>query len=152
MISRIKRIKKDWLLAGLLISPSVIAIGIFVYGFIGWSIRVSFSKWKGLVANYAWAGWGNYQKLFGDPRFHIDVRNTLYFTAFFLTGAIVVGLTTAILLDRGIPGEAVFRSIYLFPMAISFIVTGVVWRWLMNPATGTRTSGLNLLFRDAGLG
>jgi glucose/mannose transport system permease protein len=151
-ISRVRRIKKDWLLAGLLISPSIIAIGIFVYGFIGWSIRVSFSKWKGLLANYAWVGSRNYQRLFSDPRFHIDVRNTLYFTAFFLTGAILVGFLAAVLLDQRLPGEAAFRGIYLFPMAISFIVTGVVWRWLMNPATGTRTSGLNLLFKDVHLG
>ncbi|MCJ7707769.1 MAG: sugar ABC transporter permease, partial [Anaerolineales bacterium] len=48
-------------------------------------------------------------------------------------------------------GENLFRSIYLFPMAISFIVTGVIWRWLMNPATGTRISGLNLLFDRLGL-
>jgi len=147
-----RRIKTDWLLAGLLISPSVIAIGIFVYGFIGWSIRVSLSKWKGLIANYAWAGWSNFEKLFGDPRFHIDVRNTLIFTVFFLTGAIVIGFLVAVLLDQRVPGEAVFRGIYLFPMAISFIVTGVAWRWLMNPATGSRTSGLNLLFHDAGVG
>lgn len=151
-IRRVKRIKTDWLLAGLLISPSIIAIGIFVYGFIGWSVRVSFSKWKGLLANYAWVGWRNYHRLFSDPRFHIDVRNTLYFTVFFLTGAMVIGFFAAVLLDQRLPGEAVFRGIYLFPMAISFIVTGVVWRWLMNPATGSRTSGLNLLFKDAGVG
>jgi glucose/mannose transport system permease protein len=131
-ISRVKRINKDWLLAGLLISPSIIAIGIFVYGFIGWSVRVSFSKWKGLVANYAWVGSRNYQRLFSDLRFHIDVRNTLYFTVVFLTGAIIIGFFAAVLLDQRLPG--------------------VVWRWLMNPATGSRTSGLNLLFKDAGLG
>jgi len=146
------RVKKDTLLAGLLISPSVIAIGVFVYGFIGWSLRVSLSKWQGLIPNYAWNGAATYASLTHDPRFHIDVRNTLIFTAFFLTGAILIGFFLAILLDQRIPGEAVFRSIYLFPMAISFIVTGVAWRWLMNPATGTRQSGLNLLFQKLGLG
>lgn len=57
----------------------------------------------------------------------------------------------AILLDQGLRGEAFFRSLFLFPMAISFIVTGVVWRWLMNPAQGSRLSGLNLLFENLGL-
>jgi glucose/mannose transport system permease protein len=147
-----RRIKKDTLLALLLISPSVVAVAIFVYGFIGWSFRVSLSRWQGLTPDYTWAGLSNYGGLLHDARFHIDVRNTLIFTAFFLTGAIVIGLVTAILLDQRVPGEAWFRAVYLFPMAISFIVTGVAWRWLMNPAAGTRTSGLNLLFEKVGLG
>ena len=63
----------------------------------------------------------------------------------------LLGLLLAILLDQGLKGESFFRSLFLFPMAISYIVTGVVWRWLMNPAMGTRISGLNLLFHNLGL-
>jgi len=59
----------------------------------------------------------------------------------------VLGLLLAIMLDQGLRGEAFFRGLFLFPMAISYIVTGVVWRWLMNPAMGSRLSGLNLLFK-----
>ena len=57
----------------------------------------------------------------------------------------------AVMLDQGLKGEAFFRTLFFFPMAISFIVTGVVWRWLMNPATGDRMSGFNLLFSNLGL-
>jgi glucose/mannose transport system permease protein len=66
-------------------------------------------------------------------------------------GSLILGLSLAILLDQGLRGESFFRSLFLFPMAISFIVTGVVWRWLMNPAMGSRMSGLNLLFSNLGL-
>jgi glucose/mannose transport system permease protein len=66
-------------------------------------------------------------------------------------GSLLVGLTLAILLDQRLSGEGFFRSLFLFPMAISFIVTGVVWRWLMNPAPGSRMTGLNLLFDRIGL-
>lgn len=145
------RINKDKALAVALVSPSIIAVLIFVYGFIGWSARVSLSKWKGLLPDYTWAGLSNYRDLFADARFHIDIRNTLIFTVLFVGGCIVVGLGLAILLDQGLRGEGFFRSLYLFPMAISFIVTGVVWRWLMNPAQGSRLSGLNLLFQNMGL-
>jgi glucose/mannose transport system permease protein len=93
----------------------------------------------------------NYKNLFADPRFHVDVRNTLIFTAVFVLGCLIIGLGLALLLDQGLKGEAFFRSLFLFPMAISFIVTGVIWRWLMNPATGDRTSGLNLIFESLGL-
>jgi glucose/mannose transport system permease protein len=145
------RIKRETLLSVALITPSVLAIAIFVYGFIGWTARVSLSKWKGLLPDYTWVGLENFLGLFKDPRFHIDIRNTLIFTVIFVIGSLIIGLGLAILLDQNIKGEGFFRSLYLFPMAISFIVTGVVWRWLMNPATGSRMSGLNLLFDALGL-
>ena len=142
---------KDRYLSIILISPSIIAVLIFVYGFIGWSIRVSLSNWKGLNPDYTWAGLKNYLALFSDPRFHIDVRNTLIFTGVFVIGSMLLGFFMAVMLDQGLRGEGVFRSIFLFPMAISYIVTGVIWRWLMNPAEGTRMSGLNLLFTSLNL-
>lgn len=145
------RSKKENWQAFLLVLPSILAVAVFVYGFIAWSGRVSLSKWKGLTPDYTWTGLSNYIELFHDPRFAIDVRNTLIFTVIFVFGSLVLGLLLALLLDTGLRGEGIFRSIFLFPMAISYIVTGVVWRWLMNPATGTRISGLNLLFDKLGL-
>lgn len=143
--------RKDQLFGLALVSPSILAVIIFVYGFIAWSGRVSLSQWKGLMPDYTWAGLQNYLGLFADPRFHIDIRNTLIFTVLFVGGSLGLGLALAILLDQGLRGEGFFRSLYLFPMAISFIVTGVVWRWLMNPAQGSRLSGLNLIFDQLGL-
>ena len=143
--------RKERILSIALVSPSILAIAIFVYGFIGWSVRVSLSQWKGLLPDYTWAGLKNYIGLFSDPRFMIDIKNTLIFTFTFMAGCLLLGLLLALLLDQGLKAEGFFRSVYLFPMAISFIVTGVVWRWLMNPAAGTRMSGLNLLFTNLGL-
>lgn len=142
---------RDTLISIALVMPSIVAIGIFIYGFIFWSLRVSLSQWKGLLPNYTWAGLKNYLELFADPRFHVDIRNTVIFTLVFVGGSLVLGLLMAILLDQNLPGESFFRNIFLFPMAISFIVTGVVWRWLMNPAEGTRISGFNQLFHSMGL-
>ncbi|MEJ2412845.1 MAG: sugar ABC transporter permease [Anaerolineales bacterium] len=139
---------KDRYLSIILISPSIIAIAIFVYGFIAWSVRVSLSNWKGLLPDYSWAGLKNYLALFSDPRFMIDIRNTLIFTGVFVVGSIILGFLMAVMLDQGLKGEGFFRSLFLFPMAISYLVTGVVWRWLMNPAAGSRMSGLNLLFTN----
>ncbi|MCL4824631.1 MAG: sugar ABC transporter permease, partial [Anaerolineales bacterium] len=140
------RADKDRYLSVVLIAPSILAVLIFIYVFIGWSVRVSLSKWKGLTADYSWNGISTYTNLFSDPRFHVDVRNTLIFTGVFVVGSIILGFILAVLLDQGLKGEGFFRSLFLFPMAISYIVTGVVWRWLMNPAEGDRLSGLNLLF------
>lgn len=146
-----KNFDSDRLISILLVSPSIVALAIFVYGFIAWTIRVSLSDWVGLMPNYEWVGLKNYAALLQDPRFHIDIRNTVIFTTLFVGGCLFLGLILAILLDQGLRGESFFRSLFLFPMAISFIVTGVVWRWLMNPAMGSRLSGLNLLFDSVGL-
>lgn len=143
--------KKETFLSILLILPSLIALGLFVYGFSGWTARVSLSQWKGLLPDYTWVGLRNYIGLFSDPRFMIDIRNMAIFTVIFVSGTLLLGLLLGILLDQNLKGESVFRNIFLFPMALSFIVTGVVWRWLMNPALGTRLSGLNLLFDRLGL-
>lgn len=131
--------------------PSIVAVAIFIYGFIGWSIRVSLSKWKGLIPDYTWVGLRQYTNLFHDQRFMIDVRNTVVFTVLFIAGCLIIGLTLAILLDQHLKGESIFRSVFLFPMSISFIASGVVWGWLMNPAAGSRTAGINLIFKNLGL-
>ncbi|MEW6179961.1 MAG: sugar ABC transporter permease [Chloroflexota bacterium] len=142
---------RERILSFLLASPSILAVLIFIYAFIGWTVRVSLSKWKGLNPDYSWNGLTNYINLFSDPRFAVDIRNTVIFTVVFVGGTIILGFFLAVLLDQGLRGEGFFRSLFLFPMAISYIVTGVVWRWLMNPATGSRTSGFNLLFSYLGL-
>jgi glucose/mannose transport system permease protein len=144
--------RRDRLTAAAMIAPSIVLIGIFVYGFIAWSLRVSMSDWQGLIPSYGFVGLENFtQLIFHDRRFHIGIRNTVVFSTVFLGGAVVVGMGLAILLDRKLPASGLFRNLFLFPMAVSFIVTGVAWRWLMNPATGARTSGLNLLFEQLGL-
>jgi glucose/mannose transport system permease protein len=135
-----------------LLFPSMVAVAIFVYGFIGWSIRVSLSNWKGLNPDFSWAGLKQYTLLFtNNPRFVIDIRNTAMFTVGFILGCLILGLGLAILLDQKLKGEALFRGIFLFPMSISFIASGVVWGWLMNPATGNRITGINLIFQTLGL-
>jgi glucose/mannose transport system permease protein len=145
-------ITRDRIYSLLIITPSVILIGIFVYGFIGFTGVASVSKWDSLTPDFTFVGMRNYAKLFTIDRFLSDLRNTVTFTVLFLAGCLIIGLFLAILLDQRVKGEAVFRSIFLFPMAISYIVTGVVWRWLLNPGTmQTGSSGVNLLFEKVGL-
>lgn len=138
--------------AVLLLAPSVIAVAVFVYAFIAFTGYSSLSNWKTLVPDLSFAGFKNYQQLFAHPRFQIDMRNTVTFMILFLGGCLSIGFVLALLLDQGIQGEGFFRGIFLFPMAVSFIVTGVAWRWLLNPGTleGGAT-GVNLLFEYLGL-
>lgn len=135
-------------LAPLLLAPSLIALFVFVYGFIGFTIWVSMSNWRSATRDLTLREplWAVYERLFQTPRFQTDLRNTFVFTILFLLVTVVIGLGLAIVLDQQFIGRPIFRFIFLFPYALSFIVTGVAWRWIFNPETG-----LNLLFDELGL-
>lgn len=131
----------------LLILPSVVAIALFVYAFIGYTGFVSLTNWRGIIPDYSIAGLDQYRQLMDLERFQWDLGNTVRFTIVFLTASILLGFGAALLLDQRLRGTIVFQNIFLFPLAISFVVTGLVWRWMWNPSFG-----LNELFSRAGLG
>ena len=137
----LRRIRVDRVYAVLTIMPSIILLGIFVYGFIGQTFAWSLTDWEGLEANVkkTYIGFDNYKMLFSDfggYRFRQELVNTFFFTLFFLTGCLVLGFLLAVALDQNVKGEGIFRTIFLFPMALSFAVTGTIWRWLLNPRGG----------------
>lgn len=143
---------RRWLPSFLFVLPSIILIGIFVYGFIGKNIATSFARVTTISGRVkAPGGFQNYSTLIGDPRYQHALWNLLVLTVVFVVGTMLFGLLWALLLERGVKFEGVFRSILLFPMAISFIAAGVVWRWLLSPAKGTDAVGLNALFQYMGL-
>ncbi len=138
----------DRLVGPLLLSPSVIALAIFVYGFIGMTLWISMSNWDTASMDLSLTDplWSVYDALFNMTRFQINIRNALIFTVLFLLLAVGLGLIFAILLDQHVPGNALFRNVFLFPYALSFVVTGVAWRWIFNPQTG-----LNVLIDNLGI-
>ncbi|MBH0054925.1 sugar ABC transporter permease [Salinibacterium sp. SWN139] len=142
---------KNWGPPLLLISPTIIVLGIFVYGLIGANISVSLSNRNSLVPATEFVGLDNYIALFGEERFIHSLQNLGIFTLFFIGGTMIFGFLWAWMLDKGVTAEGVFRSVFLFPMAISFVASGVVWRWLLNSAEGDRASGLNRIFENLGL-
>lgn len=151
-----KHKSKEKMLSIAILSPSIIAIAIFVYGFIFRTLQISFIDWnsfsKLLSGKMDFVGLKNYLHLFHDPRFQTDLWNTLYFTLFFILGSIILGILLSLLLNEKPKGGVVFQNIYLFPMAISFVVTGTVWRWIFSPGTlPDNPYGINLLFHKLGL-
>ena len=133
-----------WSLAVLL--PSIILIAVFVYGFIGRTVYVSLTDWgndpaQALAENpiIRWVGFANYQDLFSgflQGRFRQELVNTIFFTVFFILGCLGLGLGLALVLDHNPKGEGLWRTIFLFPMSLSFIVTGTIWRWMLQPQGG----------------
>ncbi len=133
--------------------PSIIAMAVFVYGMIGYTLRESLqNRTNSYAEDISYVGFANYVELWQDPEFTHALSNLLKFTAVFMIGCLLSGLIMSLLLEKGIKGEGFFRSTYLYPMAISFIAMGTSWRWLMDSARDADATGLNYLLQKVGLG
>ena len=128
----------------LVIAPSFAAILWFVYGFVLWTFYISLTKSK-MLPRYEFWGMDQHFRLWSNPRWFNAVDNLLIFTVLFVGICLLIGIILSILLDQKIRAEGFLRTIYLYPMALSFIVTGTAWKWMLNPSMG-----LEKLFTDWG--
>ena len=136
----------NWLekhLPKIVVAPSFIAIILFVYGFIAWTAWVSFTKSR-LMPKYDIVGFIQYDRLFDSPRWDVAINNLFIFGFLFILISMFLGLIIAIFLDQKIRIEGVLRTIYLYPMALSLIVTGTAWKWMLNPGLGLEAVIKNL--------
>lgn len=152
MINKLRRLGPPLLL----LAPSLILIGVFVYGLIAANFTTS------LTDNHtaaqatgqkptAFVWFTNYLDLLASEDFQHSLMNLVLYTVVFLAGTMVMGFLWAWMLEKPVRGEGLFRSVYLFPMAVSFVASGVVWRWLLNSNQDDKASGLNRLFQMVGL-
>lgn len=118
-----------------IVVPSLIAVAIGVYGFTAWSTLLSFTS-STIIPQYHFVGFEQYVRLWSSTRWLVSVVNLGLFSALFILISISLGLLLAILLDQSARFENTLRTIFLYPMAISFIVTGVAWKWALNPQFG----------------
>ncbi|RZO46258.1 MAG: sugar ABC transporter permease [Proteobacteria bacterium] len=128
----------------IVIAPSFAVILWFVYGFVLWTFYVSLTKSK-MLPRYDFWGIDQHFRLWSNPRWYIAVENLLIFTVLFVIICLLIGILLSILLDQKIRAEGFLRTIYLYPMALSFIVTGTAWKWMLNPSMG-----IEKLFTDWG--
>ncbi|POF30878.1 carbohydrate ABC transporter permease [Roseibium marinum] len=128
----------DWLrsaLPKLVLSPSLALVVIFVYGFIFFTFYLSMTDSR-ILPSFGYVGLENYEKLFRLRSWSIAVDNLFVFGGLYIVICCVLGLALAILLDQKIRAEGAIRTIYLYPMALSFIVTGTAWKWFLDPGIG----------------
>jgi len=128
-----KRLKDA--MPAIVLSPSLVAITVCVYGFIAYTAILSFTGSK-MFARFDFVGWRQYERLFENPRWITAIANMGIFGGLYILGATCLGLFIAILIDQRIRFEGVFRAVFLYPMALSFVVTGVIWQWMLNPGLG----------------
>jgi glucose/mannose transport system permease protein len=130
--------------ASLAVLPVLVIALIFYFGSAIWSMVMSLTPSK-VFPDMTFVGLRQYLRLFNDNLWILSLRNLLIF-AIGGIGSLVLGFILAVLLDGKNIGERIFRTVYLYPMAVSLIITGLVWKWLFNP-----TMGLQQFFRDLGL-
>jgi glucose/mannose transport system permease protein len=126
--------KAGWL-PKLLISPSALLVLVCVYGYIMFTVYLSFTS-STILPTMEWTGTAAYSRLFGLENWWLSLSNLWVFASLYILIAMALGLSLAILIDQKIRAESGFRSIFLYPMALSFIVTGTAWKWLLDPGVG----------------
>lgn len=123
----------------LLISPSALLVLVCVYGFIVFTFYLSFTP-STMMPQYEWSGGAAYERLLGLENWSVSLSNLWVFAGLYIGLALVLGLALAILIDQKVRAETAFRSVFLYPMALSFIVTGTGWKWLLDPGVGLERS------------
>ena len=119
----------------LVIAPSLIASFVYVFVFSGWTLYISLSD-SSMLPSYRFVGIRPYIDLWSNLRWKIAYSNLFFFSGFYVVLAMLLGLALAIAIDQRVRGEAIWRTIFLYPLAVSFVVTGAVWRWIYSPDVG----------------
>ncbi|MFC5518700.1 sugar ABC transporter permease [Kaistia terrae] len=115
--------------------PTTVFVLVIYLGCIAWTIFISFTSSK-VLPNTRFVGLAQYRRLLGTERWAVSVENVLIYGASYILGCLVLGFLLAVFIDQRVRFENTLRTIYLFPYALSFIVTGAVWQWLFNPQLG----------------
>lgn len=126
--------KAGWL-PKLLITPSALLVLVCVYGYIMFTVYLSFTA-STILPVLGWEGGAAYKRLFSLENWNVALGNLWIFASLYIAIAMAAGLSLAILIDQKVRAESGFRSIFLYPMALSFIVTGTAWKWLLDPGVG----------------
>lgn len=130
-----RRVVKRQLSAQVALIPAALTVIVVYLGCMAWTVGLSFTSSR-MLPRLDFVGFAQYERLFSNGRFLLSIENLLIFGTLFLVGCLVLGFVLAVFIDQRVRAEGVFRTIYLYPYALSFIVTGLVWQWFLNPTFG----------------
>lgn len=114
----------------------VTALFVFVGG-TAWTIVYSFTK-SGLLPRLKWVGLQQYERLWDTKKWLVSIENLFIYGICMLILMFVIGFILAALIDQKVRFESVFRTVILYPYALSFVVTGLIWQWILNPSFGVQ--------------
>jgi glucose/mannose transport system permease protein len=127
-----------------LLPMAVTVIGVYI-GTVLWSVRISFSSSR-IFPKDDFVGFAQYERLFDTERWIVSLHNVAIFGVLFISACLVLGFLLAVFLDQRVRGEGLMRTIFLYPYAMSFVATGLVWQWMLNPELGIQSTVRSLGF------
>ncbi|MEY4258270.1 MAG: hypothetical protein RJA56_1171 [Pseudomonadota bacterium] len=119
----------------LVLAPAFVLGLAFIYGFMIWNGALSVTASR-MLPNYEFVGGLQYERLWAMERWWVALKNLAIFGVLYVGLSMALGVFLAILLDQKVRGEGFIRTVYLYPMALSFVVTGTAWKWILNPSDG----------------
>ena len=140
------RRRRDWA-ASIALIPMALTVVLAYVGTVLWSVRVSFSSAK-TFARDDFVGLLQYERLFATERWIVSLQNVALFGVLFVSACMVIGLLLAVFIDQRVRLEGAFRTIFLYPYAMSFVATGLIWQWMLNPELGIQASVRKLGFES----
>ncbi|MBI1835596.1 MAG: sugar ABC transporter permease, partial [Burkholderiales bacterium] len=131
--------KLAWKLKRLIPHTALLPLALIVLlayvGSLLWTLRISVSGSRSLPTD-SFVGMAQYVKLFDNERWLLSLQNSGIYTVLFIALAMLIGILLAILIDQKVKAESAFRTVFLYPYAMSFVATGLVWQWILTPGMG----------------
>ena len=130
---------RRWLAPITAMAPAILAVLVVYVGCLLWTVFVSFTDSRS-IPDLAWSGFGQWTRLYADYRWRTAMGHMFVFGAFYIVGCLVLGYLLAVFVDQRVRGEDFWRTVFLCPHALSFIVTGELWKWYLDPEFGLQRS------------
>lgn len=132
------RLRQHWSVYAALLPMAATVLFAYI-GTVLWSVRVSLTNSRTFPSD-SFVGLAQYERLFTSERWMVSVHNVLIFGVLFILACLVIGFLLAVFIDQKVAGESVLRTVFLYPYAMSFVATGLVWQWILNPELGLQTT------------
>jgi glucose/mannose transport system permease protein len=117
------------------LTPMALTVLVAYLGSVLWSVGISLTSSRSFPA-MRWVGLMQYERLFNNERWMLSVHNLVVYGVLFVLACLVIGFLLAVFIDQNVSGEGVLRTVFLYPYAMSFVATGLVWQWMLNPGQG----------------
>ena len=131
-----------WLRHGVVYAAMLPMLATVLFAYLGtvfWSVRVSVSSSRTLPSS-DFVGLAQYSRLFASERWLLSLENVVVFGVIFIAACLVLGFLLAVFIDQKVAGEGVLRTVFLYPYAMSFVATGLIWQWVLNPELGIQST------------
>ena len=129
------------------LTPMAVVVLVAYIGTVIWSFRVSLTNSRSLPTD-VYVGFAQYSKLFDNERWMLSIENLALYAVLFILASMIIGFLLAVFIDQKVKAEGVLRTVFLYPYAMSFVATGLVWQWLLTPGIGIENAVRQMGFPD----